>query len=86
MVAPIVDQLHDLPEADVTLLMLHVYEHGFRAEGCTWQWAKQQGARAIRTMESKKFTKAVQELISLDYEFVKEQKPLTYRALKETAK
>ena len=52
-------QFQGLPEMDTIILMRHVHEHGFRAEGCTWQWAKQQGTCAIRVMGSKKFAKAV---------------------------
>ena len=70
---------------DSGLMMGHVHEHGFQADGCTWQLAKQQGNRAIRGMGSKKFAKAVQELVSLGYGVVKIEKPLTYRSLKEMA-
>jgi len=70
---------------DSVLMMRHVHEHGFQADGCTWQLAKQQGNRAIRGMGSKKFAKAVQELVSLGYGVVKIEKPLTYRSLKEMA-
>ena len=70
---------------DSILMMRHVHEHGFQADGCTWQLAKQQGNRAIRGMGSKKFAKAVQELVSLGYGVVKIEKPLTYRSLKEMA-
>ncbi len=65
------------------LLMRHVHQHGFQADGCTWQLAKQQGNRAIRRMGSKKFAEAVQELVSLGYGVVKIEKPLTYHSLKE---
>ena len=65
------------------LLMRHVHEYGFQADGCTWQLAKQQGNRSIRGMGSKKFAKAVQELVSLGYGVVKIEKPLTYRSLKK---
>ena len=68
------------------LLISSVHQHGFRADGCTWQWAKQQGTRAIRSMGSKMFAEAVQELVTLGYGVVKVEKPLTYRALKEMAK
>jgi hypothetical protein len=68
------------------LLMSHIHEQGFRADGCTWQWAKQQGTRAIRAMGSKLFAQAVQELVTLGYGVVKVEKPLTYRALKEITK
>ena len=88
-----VDQLHaetahfhDQQETDSMLLMRHVHQQGFRADGCTWQWAKQQGTRDIRAMGSKMFAEAVQELVTLDYAVVKLEKPLTYRALKEMAK
>ena len=70
---------------DAMQLMHHVHEHGFQADGCTWQLAKQQGDRAIRGMGSKRFAKAVQELVSLGYGVVKVEKPLTYRSLKEMA-
>ncbi|WP_115071486.1 hypothetical protein [Synechococcus sp. UW179B] len=70
---------------DSILMMRHIHEHGFQADGCTWQLAKQQGNRAIRGMGSKKFAKAVQELVSLGYGVVKIEKPLTYRSLKEMA-
>jgi hypothetical protein len=70
---------------DSRLMMRHVHEHGFQADGCTWQLAKQQGNRAIRGMGSKKFAMAVQELVSLGYGVVKIEKPLTYRSLKEMA-
>ena len=70
---------------DSVLMMRHVHEHGFQADGCTWQLAKQQGNRTIRGMGSKKFAKAVQELVSLGYGVVKIEKPLTYRSLKEMA-
>jgi hypothetical protein len=70
---------------DSILMMRHVHEQGFQADGCTWQLAKQQGNRAIRGMGSKKFAKAVQELVSLGYGVVKIEKPLTYRSLKEMA-
>ena len=66
-------------------MMRHVHEQGFQADGCTWQLAKQQGNRAIRGMGSKKFAKAVQELVSLGYGVVKIEKPLTYRSLQEMA-
>ena len=36
-------------------------------------------------MGSKKFAKAVQELVSLGHGVVKIEKPLTYRSLKEMA-
>ena len=67
-------------------LMRHIHEQGFRADGCTWQWAKQQGTRAIRAMGSKLFAQAVQELVALGYGVVKVEKPLTYRSLKKMAK
>ena len=93
MATQIVDQLHtetaqfnDRPDTDAMLLMGHVHDQGFRADGCTWQWAKQQGTRAIRAMGSKLFAQAVQELVTLGYGVVKVKKPLTYRALKEMAK
>jgi len=76
-------QFHDQQETDSMLLMRHIHEQGFRADGCTWQWAKQQGSRAIRTMGSKMFAEAVQELVTFGYGVVKVEKPLTYRALKE---
>ena len=79
-------EFHDLPETDAMLLMRHVHQHGFREDGCTWQWAKQQGTRAIRAMGSKLFAQAVQELVTLGYGVVKVEKPLTYRALKEMTK
>ena len=66
-------------------LMRHVHEQGFQSDGCTWQLAKQRGDRAIRGMGSKKFAKAVQELVSLGYGEVKLEKPLTYSSLKELA-
>ena len=78
-------QFHDRPDADAMLLMRHVHDQGFRADGCTWQWTKQQGTRAIRAMGSKLFAEAVQELVTLGYGVVKVEKPLTYRALKEMA-
>ncbi len=65
------------------LLMRHVHQHVFQADGCTWQVAKQQGTRAIRGMGSKRFAEAVQELVSLGYGVVKIEKPLTYRSLKK---
>ena len=71
---------------DAMRLMHHVHEHGFQADGCTWQLAKQQGDRAIRGMGSKRFAEAVQELVSLGYGVVKVEKPLTYRSLKEMSK
>jgi hypothetical protein len=77
---------HDGPETDAMLLMRHVHDQGFRAEGCTWQWAKQQGTRAIRAMGSRMFAEAVQELVTLGYGAVKLEKPLTYRSLQEMAK
>ena len=76
-------QLHDRPDTDAMLLMSHIHEQGFRSDGCTWQWAKQQGTRAIRAMGAKLFAQAVQELVTLGYGVVKVEKPLTYRALKE---
>ena len=79
-------QLHDEQETDSMLLMRHIHEQGFRSDGCTWQWAKQQGTRAIRAMGSKMFAEAVQELVTLGYGAVKGEKPLTYRSLKEMAK
>ena len=79
-------QFHDQQETDSMLLMSHIHEQGFRADGCTWQWAKQQGTRAIRAMGSKLFSQAVQELVTLGYWVVKVEKPLTYRALKEMTK
>ena len=78
-------QFNDQQETDSMLLMSHIHEQGFRADGCTWQWAKQQGTRAIRAMGSKLFAQAVQELVTLGYGVVKVEKPLTYRALKEMA-
>jgi hypothetical protein len=78
-------QLHDLPEKGRSLLMRHVHQQGFRADGCTWQWAKQHGTRDIRAMGSKMFAEAVQELVTLGYGAVKLEKPLTYRSLKEMA-
>ena len=79
-------QFHDEQETDSMLLMRHIHEQGFRSDGCTWQWAKQQGTRAIRAMGSKMFAEAVQELVTLGYGAVKGEKPLTYRSLKEMAK
>jgi hypothetical protein len=79
-------QFHDRPERDSCLLMRHVHEQGFRDDGCTWQWAKQQGTRGIRTMGSKMFAEAVQELVTLGYGTVMLEKPLTYRSLKEMSK
>ena len=79
-------QSHDQQETDSMLLMRHIHEQGFRSDGCTWQWAKQQGTRAIRAMGSKMFAEAVQELVTLGYGVVKVEKPLTYRALKEMTK
>ena len=79
-------QFHDEQETDLMLLMRHIHEQGFRTDGCTWQWAKQQGTRAIRAMGSKMFAESVQELVTLGYGVVKVEKPLTYRALKEMAK
>ena len=79
-------QFHARPDTDAMLLMRHIHDQGFRADGCTWQWAKQQGTRAIRAMGSKMFAQAVQELVTLGYGVVKVEKPLTYRALKEMAK
>ena len=79
-------QFHDQQETASMLLMRHIHEQGFRADGCTWQWAKQQGTRAIRAMGSKMFAEAVQELVTIGYGVVKLEKPLTYRALKEMAK
>ena len=79
-------QFHDQQETDSMLLMRHIHEQGFRADGCTWQWTKQQGTRAIRAMGSKMFAQAVQELVTLGYGVVKVEKPLTYRALKEMPK
>ena len=76
-------QFHNQQETDSMLLMRHVHDQGFRADGCTWQWAKQQGTRAIRAMGSQLFAQAVQELVTLGYGVVKVEKPLTYRALKE---
>ena len=66
---------------DAMRLMHHVHEQGFKADGCTWQLAKQQGNREIRGMGSKKFAEAVQELVSLGYGVVRLEKPLTYRSL-----
>ncbi len=93
MATQIVDQLHaetaqfhDRPDTDAMLLIRHVHEQGFRSDGCTWQWAKQQGTRAIRAMGSKMFAEAVQELVTLGYGVVKVEKPLTYRSLNEMAK
>ena len=79
-------QFHDQQETDSMLLMHHIHEQGFRADGCSWQWAKQQGTRAIRAMGSKMFAQAVQELVTLGYGVVKVEKPLTYRALKKMTK
>ena len=79
-------QFNDQQETDSMLLMSHIHEQGFRSDGCTWQWAKQQGTRAIRAMGSKMFAAAVQELVTLGYGVVKVEKPLTYRALKEMTK
>ena len=79
-------QFHDEQETDSMLIMRYFHEQGFRADGCTWQWAKQQGTRAIRAMGSKLFAQAVQELVTLGYGVVKVEKPLTYRALKEMTK
>ena len=80
-------QFHDQQETDSMLLMMsHIHEQGFRSDGCTWQWAKQQGSRDIRAMGSKLFAQAVQELVTLGYGVVKVEKPLTYRALKEMTK
>ena len=70
---------------DVMLLMRHVHAHGFHADGCTWQLAKQRGDRGIRGMGSKKFAVAVQELVSLGYGEVACAKRLTYRSVKELA-
>ena len=78
-------EFHDRPETDAMLLMRHVHQHGFREDGCTWQWAKQQGTRGIRAMGSKMFAEAVQELVTLGYGAVMLEKPLTYRSLKEMA-
>ena len=93
LVTQVVDQpyietaeFHDRPETDAMLLMRHVHQQGFRADGCTWQWAKQQGTRGIRAMGSKMFAEAVQELVTLGYGAVMLEKPLTYRSLKEMAK
>ncbi len=79
-------QFHNEQETDSILLVRHIHEQGFRADGCTWQWAKQQGTRAIRAMRSKMFSEAVQELIILGYGVVKVEKPLTYQAVKEITK
>ena len=79
-------QFHDQQETDSKRLMRHIHEQGFRSDGCTWQWAKQQGTRAIRAMGSKMFAESVQELVTLGYGVVKVEKPLTYRALKEMTK
>ena len=79
-------QFHDQHETDSKRLMRHIHEQGFRSDGCTWQWAKQQGTRAIRAMGSKMFAESVQELVTLGYGVVKVEKPLTYRSLKEMAK
>ena len=70
---------------DEMLLMRHVHRHGFNVDGCTWQLAKQQGDRAIRGMGSKKFAKAVQELVSLGYGKVELDKPLTYCSCRQMA-
>ena len=78
--------LHDGQETDAILLMRHVHDQGFRAEGCTWQWAKQQGTRGIRAMGSRMFAEAVQELVTLGYGVVKLEKPLTYLSLHKMAK
>ena len=79
-------QFHDQQETDSKRLMRHIHEQGFRSDGCTWQWAKQQGTRAIRAMGSKMFAEAVKELVILGYGVVKMEKPLTYRSLKEITK
>ena len=78
-------QFYDQQETDSKRLMRHIHEQGFRYDGCTWQWAKQQGTRAIRAMGSKMFAESVQELVTLGFGVVKLEKPLTYRALKEMA-
>ncbi len=65
------------------ILKRHVHAHGFQADGCTWQLAKQRGDRAIRSMGSKKFAAAVNELVALGYGEVKLEKPLTYSSLRE---
>ena len=83
---PTPTQFHNEQETDSILLMRHIHEQGFQADGCTWQWAKQQGTRAIRAMGSKMFAKAVKELVILGYGVVKVDKPLTYRSLKEITK
>lgn len=70
---------------EMMLLMRHVHQLGFQADGCTWQLAKQRGDRAIRGMGSKKFAEAVQELVTFGYGEVKLGKPLSYRSLKEMA-
>ena len=79
-------QFHDEQETDWMLLMRHIHEQGFRADGCTWQWAKQQGTRAIRGLGSKMFAEAVKELVILGYGVVKMEKRLTYWSLKEITK
>lgn len=78
-------QLYDRPETAAIRPVRHVNQHGFGAEGCIWQWAKQQGTRAIRDMGSRMFAEVVQELVTLGYGAVKLEKPLTYRSLKEMA-
>ena len=79
-------QFHDRPESDAMLFISSVHQYGFRADGCTWEWAMQQGTRAVRAMGSKMFTEAVQELVTLGYGAVKLEKLLTYLSLKEIAK
>jgi hypothetical protein len=79
-------EFHDRPVTDAMLIMRHVHQHGFRDDGCTWQWAKQQGTRDIRAMGSKMFAEAVQELVTLGFGVVKLEKPLTYRSLQVMAK
>ena len=79
-------QFYAQQETDSKRLMRHIHEQGFRSDGCTWQWAKQQGTRAIRAMGSKMFAESVQELVSLGYGVVKVEKPLTYRPLREMRK
>ena len=52
-------QFHNEQETDSILLMRHIHEQGFRDDGCTWQWAKQQGTGAIRAIGSKMIAEAV---------------------------
>ena len=64
------------------LVMRNIHAQVFRADGCTLQWAKQQGTRAIRVIGSRMFAEVVQEFVTLGYGAVKVEIPLTYRALK----